>query len=321
MTRCIKLLLLSLLLYATQAAAQQDIQISQYMFNGLALNPALSGGREAPNIQLLYRQQWVGMDGAPQTIMGSMDGTVNKSNSAGLGVQVFNDRIGALNNTGAYLSYAFRFRLNELDDRLNLGLAAGTQVESFAGYDFNATGSDGQPIYDPDEVLGSETTFRPDFRVGVFYSMGQIFYAGVSMTNMGSFLVDTLQNPYVYVNVGGRYWFNEKWSLRPSLLYGQPLKGSGTVDVNLAAGYADRFWFGLSTRVGMPIGAKATGSTQAFSSVSAMAEIWITRVMRLGYCYEYGLNRLAGVQSGTHEVSLGFTLPTKLERYRNPRDF
>ena len=47
--------------------AQQDGQFSQYMFNTLAFNPAYAGSAEILNATALYRAQWVGFDGAPQT--------------------------------------------------------------------------------------------------------------------------------------------------------------------------------------------------------------------------------------------------------------
>jgi hypothetical protein len=51
-----------------------------------------------------------------------------------------------------------------------------------------------------------------------------------------------------------------------------------------------------------------------------MAEVWITQSLRLGYCYDYDIGRLMGMQSGSHEVSLGYTLAQKVTKMRNPRE-
>jgi type IX secretion system PorP/SprF family membrane protein len=49
------------------AHAQQKAMFTQYMFNGLVINPAYSAVDESLNITALARQQWVGFKGAPNT--------------------------------------------------------------------------------------------------------------------------------------------------------------------------------------------------------------------------------------------------------------
>ena len=50
-----------------EAVAQQDPMVSQYMFNGLYLNPAYAGSHDYWSSTLSFRSQWVGFDGAPMT--------------------------------------------------------------------------------------------------------------------------------------------------------------------------------------------------------------------------------------------------------------
>ena len=47
--------------------AQQDAQYTQYMYNTLSVNPAYAGSRGQLSFAGLYRSQWVGLDGAPET--------------------------------------------------------------------------------------------------------------------------------------------------------------------------------------------------------------------------------------------------------------
>jgi type IX secretion system PorP/SprF family membrane protein len=56
--------------------AQQDPMVSQYMFNGLYLNPAYAGSHDYWSSTLSYRSQWVGFDGAPETFIASADGPI-----------------------------------------------------------------------------------------------------------------------------------------------------------------------------------------------------------------------------------------------------
>ena len=58
----------------------QLAQFSQYMFNGLYINPAYAGYKDVLYGHLLYRQQWTG-EGSPRTAMFSVDAAMaNRSN-------------------------------------------------------------------------------------------------------------------------------------------------------------------------------------------------------------------------------------------------
>ena len=61
------IVLLGLVLLGDQATAQQDSQYTQYMYNTMMINPAYAGSRDCTSIFALYRNQWVGLDGAPKT--------------------------------------------------------------------------------------------------------------------------------------------------------------------------------------------------------------------------------------------------------------
>ena len=63
----LKIYIALLLLSALQihAGAQQTIQLSQYMFNGLAINPAYAGYKNDWTLNLSSRLQWVGINNAP----------------------------------------------------------------------------------------------------------------------------------------------------------------------------------------------------------------------------------------------------------------
>ena len=62
-SKLIVTLIISLLFFlagTTPLRAQQDAEYSMYMFNGLYLNPAYAGAKEAPTIMAIYRHQWSG---------------------------------------------------------------------------------------------------------------------------------------------------------------------------------------------------------------------------------------------------------------------
>ena len=62
-----KLSIIAVLLLTLQMYGQQDPQYTQYMYNMNIMNPAYAGSRENLSFGLLYRNQWAGISGGPQT--------------------------------------------------------------------------------------------------------------------------------------------------------------------------------------------------------------------------------------------------------------
>ena len=90
------LTLLFLFVVVKFSFSQHNNQYSQYMFNGLAINPAYAGANKALNITLLHRNQWTGFDGAPKTTSLSIH-TPLPNNKLNVGVNFISDRYGVTN--------------------------------------------------------------------------------------------------------------------------------------------------------------------------------------------------------------------------------
>ena len=122
------LIILLLLLAGITCRAQYHPQYSQYMFNGLALNPAYAGSQEVLSLAALYRSsQWGNsIEGAPVTQTFSGDFPLRNPQLA-FGLLVFNDKISIFRQTGAYLAYAFRVRAGK--GKLSFGLQAGFDLQ------------------------------------------------------------------------------------------------------------------------------------------------------------------------------------------------
>ncbi|MFC0181043.1 type IX secretion system membrane protein PorP/SprF [Pseudarcicella hirudinis] len=63
---------------SNRAKAQQEALYSQYMFNMMAVNPAYAGSRDVLSMTGLFRQQWVGVEGAPTTQSFTIDMPLKK---------------------------------------------------------------------------------------------------------------------------------------------------------------------------------------------------------------------------------------------------
>src|SRR5688572_13416949 len=100
-------LVLFLMVIAGRLAAQHSAHYSQYMFNALLFNPAYSGAHEALNLTALYRNQWLGIDGAPKAISFTAHSPL-KNKKVNLGLSIENESVGLFNHTQAKMMYAYR---------------------------------------------------------------------------------------------------------------------------------------------------------------------------------------------------------------------
>ena len=118
----IPLLLLCVLLCSKEADAQQDPQYTQYMYNMNVINPAYAGSSEGLGVGLLYRSQWEGLDGAPETSTVNIHTPIG--NNVGLGMSIISDQIGPVKETNAYIDFSYTLNLAN-ENRLAFGLKAG----------------------------------------------------------------------------------------------------------------------------------------------------------------------------------------------------
>src|SRR5450759_2303886 len=95
---------------------------SQYLQNGLLINPAYAGTRGSLSAFLSYRMQWMGIPDAPvfQTI--SLNAPM-KNDKVGLGLMAQFMQFGFTKSQCIYSSYSYHFKLSIL--MLSFGLIGG----------------------------------------------------------------------------------------------------------------------------------------------------------------------------------------------------
>jgi type IX secretion system PorP/SprF family membrane protein len=127
MSRFLKInLLIFLQLFMLAAIAQQAPMYSNYMHNMLAVNPAYAGSRNALSLTALHRSQWVRFADAPSTQTINVHSPITAKH-IGLGLSLMNDRLGVVNNTSAFVSFAYKIQINK-QSRLALGLSGGVNL-------------------------------------------------------------------------------------------------------------------------------------------------------------------------------------------------
>lgn len=305
------------------ARAQQDAQFSQYMFNGIYINPAYAGYREQLNIQAFYRSQWTGITGAPQTMSLAVDAIANDGN-VGLALQLSSDRLGAQRNQSAYASYAYRIRTNaDGTSRLAFGVGAGVVQLGIDGSLLNPN--------DPEisQPVGMQSTIVPDARAGVYFSTDR-FYAGLSADNLISQYIDVDRyafipkpKPHYYLTVGALFPLSQDVLIKPSVLLKDDRGGPTSLDVNAFLILGDKLWVGGSYRTGVKLYDKnyLQKNLSSLNSAVAAVQFFATSSIRIGYAYDFSIGALQGYSGGTHEISVSYFFNKRNARMLSPRYF
>jgi type IX secretion system PorP/SprF family membrane protein len=297
-----------LLLTASTLFAQQDPMFSQYMFNKLAVNPGYAGSREILTADLLYRNQWVNIDGAPKTISASLHAPLNNPHLA-LGAHLINDRLGAMSNTSAMATFAYRILFPK--GKLSFGIQAGVKSNGIVWNEINAQNSD-----DPFLLNRAENKVVPDANFGIYY-YSKNFFAGLSshqlLQNQTLSVSDSEGNTQVskllthfYGMTGAIVPISDNVIFRPSLLVKYVKNSPPQLDLNASFLFADKLWLGVSYRTE--------------KAISIISEINIKQNIRVGYSYDIWLNELKAYNKGSHEIRLSFDINVA-KRILTPRYF
>ena len=228
MTYRFLIFLLTFIVQATccvEVQAQQQYIMTQYMFNGLALNPAYAGSHESWSLTVMSRYQWLGIEGAPTTQTLALHGPVNNVDHASGGLLVVKDKFGAIEIYNVYASLAYRISFDQGRQHFSMGLQGGFST-------FNVDLSNAHLI-DPDDPVFTNkniNSFLPNFGMGLYYH-GQKIYAGISvpylLKNRLSQVESDLskQERHYYLTAGSILILNHNIKFKPSALMRYVSKG------------------------------------------------------------------------------------------------
>jgi type IX secretion system PorP/SprF family membrane protein len=311
MKRLLKILFVAILIASAgeSALAQQDAMYSQYMFNTLAINPAYAGSRNVVSAAALYRSQWVGIPGAPKTATFTIDAPIDNK-KIGLGLQVFNDRIGISNTSGAFLSYAFRIRMDQ--GTLSFGIQGGASQYKA---DFTQVDLGSNPAPDL-AFFNNVNKWLVNFGAGVYYNTDN-FYIGLSspqllnnkltnftVTNNNSY---TGQQMHFFLASGCVFELNDDMHFKPSVLIKEV--GGAPIEADLTA----TMWFKDVFSVGVQYRTEA--------DITGLVEFQVSPQIRIGYSYDHSTSNLVQYNSGSHEIMLRYEFGFSKSKTLSPRYF
>jgi len=299
-----------LLLQFGEGFAQQNALFSQYMFNTLAFNPAYAGSRNVVAATALYRNQWVGIDGAPQTGTFTIDAPF-ANERLGLGVQVISDNIGITKTTGLVLSGSFRIPLNE--GSLSFGLQ-GSMNNYFAGFS-NVNLDPSGPV--PDMAFDADVNKNLyNFGSGAYYRNSR-FYAGLSVQDfvrnrlnfdtIGVGDITARQSAHAYLATGYVFPLSFDFNLKTSVLV-KGVKGAPIqADLNATLWIKEIIAIGAEYRTN--------------ADISAMMELKVSPRVSIGYAFDRSTTNLRTYNSGSHEFMLRYEFSFDRNKILSPRYF
>lgn len=313
-------LALVLMLISSATFAQQDAMFSQYMFNGLAINPAYAGTRNVLSTTALFRKQWVRIPGSPTTETFTMDTPFSRKKKGGLGINLINDKIGVTNTLGLYGVYAYRVKISR-NKTLSFGLQAG--VSQYRA-NFTSVSLTRDLTYDA-AYENNVKRWNPNFGFGMYYYTKK-FYAGLSIPHFipGKLLskIKSSDNYYenfisnkdkahqyahAFLTAGYIIKIKKDIKLKPSVLvkyvYGAPIE----LDLNANVWFYDIVSAGLSFRTA--------------DAILVMLEVQANKQWRIGYSFDYSYTRLRKYNSGTHEIMLRYEFSYERAKLLTPRYF
>ena len=311
------------------AKAQQDALFSQYMFNTLAINPAYAGSRDVLSATAMYRDQWGGLDGAPKTGSFTMDMPFSKER-VGLGIQLFNDRIGVENRTGGYLSFAYRIKLSP-KTTLALGAQGGV-------YNLLNTLSDVKNVgvVDPNFLAAANVNkILPNVGAGIYISNDRS-YLGLSAPNLIEHKISGVGLARLYRHYFAQMGFvvpmGSSLKLKPSMQFRYVAGAPLSVDGNMNLWIKDKVGLGISGRLSQltSLAGNTGGVGKVGDMILGMLEVQLTPQLRFGYAYDFTMNalnnptktgksRLLGLP--THEGMLRYEFGYGRNKILTPRYF
>ncbi|WP_425390568.1 PorP/SprF family type IX secretion system membrane protein [Ekhidna sp.] len=277
---------------AALSFGQQQASFTQYMFNGMSINPGYIGTHEALSLTALSRWQWAGVEGAPSTKTFAAHSPIPGKN-AGVGLQVMNDQIAITNTTSVMAGFSYRMQVG-INGYLSMGLQGGFQNIQNRYSEVYTMGLD--PTFQQ-----NYTSMMPNFGTGLFY-YNPVWYVGASVPMLLNNKVEVegndmyTQKRHYFYTAGMAISASRNVLLKPNVLVkmvdGAPL----SIDYNLNVLFNEIIWVGISVRPP--------------ESISFLTEINVTNKLRVGFAYDYVIDEtLSDFAGASQEILLGYRIP------------
>lgn len=260
------------------------------------------------SLGLLYRTQWVGLEGAPKTATFTINSPVGKRRNMGMGLSVIHDEIGPATQTDVAIDYAYAIPVND-NTRLSFGLKAGFDVLEV---DFSKL-----DIYNPNDPLYQENIdnrWQPKIGAGIYLNTNE-WYIGASAPNFletkhydrsNNSNFQSVASERMHFHLIGGYVFDLSYAVqfKPTTMI-KLVKGA-PIQWDLSANFIfdQKFTLGASWRWD--------------AALSAMAAFQVSPSILLGVGYDYQFTDIEKYSDGSYEVILRFDVVNTFDAIMKP---
>jgi len=276
------------------AIAQQDPQFSFNKLTQLTVNPGSAGNDGAMSGVILNRYQWVGIDGAPKTLVFSV-GSASKlfGINSGVGFNIISDEIGFSKNISVGVDYAYR--MNTSIGELGIGTSLG-----FSNMSINAVWYIPESEYYliPDETTTEASRLAFDMGIGTFLR-SKDYFVGLSVThiNQASIILSDEKRTFLarhyYLSAGYNISLsNPLFELQPSV-YLKTDMAAFQADFLIDLVYKKRFSAGLNYRFN--------------DAICVLIGAELNNGLKIGYAYDIGTSAISSYSGGSHELYLSYS--------------
>ena len=283
--------------WLTLSARGQDISFTQFYVNPSLLNPSFVGSEGRPALFLSYRKQWVGIDGAPETMNFNIQTAL--PNKLNLGLNVSNVKIGLVTSSAGQVTVGYTLPLaTESFLRFGMSLgAASTRVDIDA---FNFGSSVGNTPSDPLLAGLSGSTIQMSGNFGVSYHVKN-FHAGVALPTLfqpvyltaASFNANFKAFDNILIHASNRFMLQKgKHAFEPYVVYRLNKGVPGQFEIAALFHYQHAGWIGASYK-------------QDYG-ISGLLGVKMNKILAIGYSYSLPSSGENSINRASHEIHIAY---------------
>ncbi len=289
----------------------QDAEFTQFYANPLYLNPALTGTKKCPRVNINYRNQWPGLSATFITTSASYDQYV-PALSGGLGLMIVSDREAkTLSTTRVSGLYAYQF---QVDRKFSIRAGAeatffqksldwskltfGDMIDSRRGF-----------VFESGDIPRGGTRSGMDFSVGLVGFSENFFIGGAAhhVTTPDESLIEgnspipvkltAHAGAVIQLTESSSRGGNDGLSLSPNILF-------------RSQGPTNQLNMGLYVNKGVLVGGIWYRNGDAFIvSLGIRASN-----INIGYSYDATISKISLASGGAHEVSINYTFKCRTKK-------
>jgi type IX secretion system PorP/SprF family membrane protein len=287
-----------------QATAQLQPQATQFMYNKLFYNPATAGQNTVPTVTALYREQWLGFEGAPRTGIVSWQNAI-QADHIGIGGNFMYNEIGI--HKRIHGDFAYNYRASMLNGILSAGLQFSYRYLQQNWADPRLVGTQSL-ILDQAIPAAQSSKMLPNFGAGIFLEQNH-YYVGLSVPRLLDNSIDFTESggqmskePQHFYAMGGfTHTLSNQLSLSYHLLGNYVHSQPFDLDLNVMAHWNSRVNTGLSYSF-------SGDQTNRGESIDVLAGVQINEHLAVSAAYDFTLGSLRKYSSGSLEVAVIYTI-------------